>query len=132
AAGVMATALAHELNQPLTATATAVRAAQRMLRRAAPSEVAPHMEQALDLAFEQSLLAGQIIRGLRDFVERGGETEKTIERIPDLVAEASALALAGTRDLGVRVANEIPPDLPPVLVDRVQIQQVLFNLLRNA
>ena len=75
--------------------------------------------------------AGQIIRRLRDFVTRG-ETEKRVEKLAKLVEEASALALVGARERGVRVELIIDPDRRTVIVDRVQVQQVLLNLLRNA
>jgi len=79
----------------------------------------------------QSLRAGAIVRRLRDFVSRG-ETAKTVEDLPKLINEASALALVGSRERGVGVQFAYDPDATPVLVDRVQIQQVLINLMRNA
>jgi two-component system sensor kinase FixL len=89
------------------------------------------MREAVDEMTRQSLRAGQIIRHLREFVIRG-ETEKAPENIRLLVEEASALALMGSRDSGVRSVFEFAPDAGMVLVDRVQIQQVLINLMRNA
>ena len=80
---------------------------------------------------EQAARAGQIIRRLRDFVTRG-ETERRVERIGKLVEEASALALVGAHERGVRVEVTIDPEVDWVIVDRVQVQQVLVNLLRNA
>jgi two-component system sensor kinase FixL len=77
------------------------------------------------------LRAGQIIRRLRDFVTRG-ETEKRVERLSKLIEEASALALVGARERGVRVELTVDPAIDVVIVDRVQVQQVLVNLLRNA
>jgi two-component system sensor kinase FixL len=77
------------------------------------------------------LRAGEIIRRLRDFVARG-ETERRIESLKKLLEEASALALVGTRDRGVRVIYRFDPGLDLVLVDKVQIQQVILNLVRNA
>ncbi len=85
----------------------------------------------MDKAAEQSLRAGEIIRRLRDFVARG-ETERRIESLNKLLEEASALALVGTRDRGVRVTYLFDPTLDLVLVDKVQIQQVVLNLVRNA
>lgn len=131
-AGAMASALAHELNQPLTAITSAVRAARRMIMAADIGPVAPSLWEAVDLAAEQALRAGQIIRRLREFVARGGDAEKRLESLPQLVEEASALALLGTKEKGVRVVFRIPAGLPLLLVDRVQIQQVLINLMRNA
>jgi two-component system, LuxR family, sensor kinase FixL len=84
-----------------------------------------------NFAAEQALWAGRIVRRLRDFVARG-ETEKRLEDLPRLVDEASTLALVGARERGVRVDVRFDAALPPVLVDAIQIQQVLFNLIRNA
>jgi two-component system sensor kinase FixL len=75
--------------------------------------------------------AGQIIRRLRDFVARG-ETERRVEDVKKLIEEASALALVGAKDKGVRVIFNFDPNADHVLVDKVQIQQVLHNLMRNA
>jgi C4-dicarboxylate-specific signal transduction histidine kinase len=75
--------------------------------------------------------AGQIIRRLRDFVARG-KSEKRVENLPKMVEEAGALGLAGAREQGVSIRFELDPGYDLVLVDRVQIQQVLVNLFRNA
>jgi two-component system sensor kinase FixL len=133
AAGEMASALAHELNQPLTAVASAVRAAQRLLARSPAETVAQaDIQEAADLAAEQALRAGQIVRRLRDFVARDGEADKQMEDLAKLTEEAGALALVGARECGVHVEMHFDPRLPLVLVDRIQIQQVLLNLMRNA
>jgi two-component system sensor kinase FixL len=89
------------------------------------------IREAMDKAAEQSLRAGQIIRRLRDFVARG-ETERRIESLKKLLEEASALALVGAKDRGVRVTYALAPQLDLVLADKVQIQQVVLNLVRNA
>ena len=94
AAGEMTSALAHELNQPLTAVASALRAAQRLLQ-ATPgggAKVPDLALEALERAIEQSLRAGQIVRRLRDFVAKG-EPNARLEALPGLVEEASTLAL---------------------------------------
>jgi two-component system sensor kinase FixL len=75
--------------------------------------------------------AGQIIRRLRDFVSRG-ESERRVESVTRLVEEASALSLVGVKDRGIRVQFEFEPGADLVLADRVQVQQVLLNLIRNA
>jgi two-component system sensor kinase FixL len=85
----------------------------------------------MDKASEQALRAGQIIRRMRDFVARG-ESERRVESVRKLVEEASALALVGVRDQGVRVHFRFDPAVDLVLADKVQIQQVLLNLLRNS
>jgi two-component system sensor kinase FixL len=87
--------------------------------------------QAMDKAAEQAVRAGQVIQRLRDFVSRG-ETEKRIESIKKLIEEASTLALIAAKDQLVRVSLRVDPSVDLVLVDKIQIQQVLLNLLRNA
>jgi two-component system sensor kinase FixL len=89
------------------------------------------VRDAVDKAVEQSLRAGQIIRRLRDFVAHR-ESERRVESLRKLIEEASALALVGSRELGVRVRLAVHPGIDMVLVDKVQIQQVLLNLMRNA
>jgi two-component system, LuxR family, sensor kinase FixL len=130
ALGEMASALAHELNQPLSAIANYMKGSRRLLQDRT-DEQSLMIREAMDKAAEQSLRAGDIIRRLRDFVARG-ETERRIESLNKLLEEASALALVGTRDRGVRVTYQFDPSLDLVLVDKVQIQQVVLNLIRNA
>jgi two-component system, LuxR family, sensor kinase FixL len=130
ALGEMASALAHELNQPLSAIANYMKGSRRLLENISDPQ-AVMIREAMDKAAEQSLRAGQIIRRLRDFVARG-ETERRIESLKKLVEEASALALVGAKDRGVRVTYALDPRLDLVLADKVQIQQVVLNLMRNA
>ncbi len=130
AMGEMASALAHELNQPLSAIANYMKWARRLLDESADERVAI-LREAMDKAAEQALRAGQVIRRLRDFVARG-ESERRLEDVRKLVEEASALALVGVKDKGVRVRFEFDPRAHFVLADKVQIQQVLLNLMRNA
>jgi two-component system sensor kinase FixL len=128
--GEMASALAHELNQPLSAVANYLQGSRRLLQNISDDRT-PAITQALDNATEQAIRAGQVIQRLRDFVARG-ETEKRIESIKKLVEEASALALIAAKDQSVRMNLQLDPSIDLVLVDKVQIQQVLLNLLRNA
>ena len=128
--GEMASTLAHELNQPLSAIANYVQGCSRLLRNM-DDTLAIKMREALEETAEQSLRAGQIIRHLREFVTRG-ETEKAPEDIRKLVEEAGALALVGSRERGVRSVFDFAPGADMVMADRVQIQQVLINLMRNA
>jgi two-component system sensor kinase FixL len=130
AMGEMASALAHELNQPLSAIANYMKGSRRLLEN--------RQDQGLDLlrdamgkAADQALRAGDIIRRLRDFVARG-ESERRVEDVKKLIEEASALALVGAKDKGVRVRFAFAPRLNYVLADKVQVQQVLLNLIRNA
>lgn len=128
--GEMASTLAHELNQPLSAIANYVQGCSRLLKNM-DDALASRMREALDETARQTLRAGQIIRHLREFVTRG-ETEKQPEDLRKLVEEAGALALVGSRELGVRTVFDFKSGPKVVLVDRVQIQQVLINLMRNA
>lgn len=130
AMGTMASTLAHELNQPLTAIATYGEAASDLFDH--PEEL--NRETLREVVSEiagQALRAGSIVRRLREFVARG-EVNKTIEDLPRLINEASALALVGSREKGIESRTIIDPEATPVLADRVQIQQVLINLMRNA
>jgi two-component system sensor kinase FixL len=127
--GQMAAALAHELNQPLTATTNYARAALRLLSMPRPD--LKRVSEAMERVVEQTLRSGDIIRRLRAFVARG-ETAREPESMPKLIEEAIALALVGAKEQGVKVLINLDPDLPAVAVDRVQIQQVLLNLIRNA
>ena len=129
ALGEMASALAHEINQPLSAIANYLKGSKMLLDRA----VVPHarVAEAVDRAANEALRAGEIIRRLRDFVARG-ETERRVESLPKLIEEASALALVGAKEYGVRVRFEFDPQVDLVLVDKVQVQQVVLNLIRNA
>jgi two-component system sensor kinase FixL len=130
AMGEMASALAHELNQPLSAIANYMRGSRRLLENSS-EERAALLRDAMDKAAEQAIRAGQIIRRLRDFVARG-ESERRVEDVKKLVEEASALALVGAKDKGVRVRFDFTPNVDFVLADKVQVQQVLLNLIRNA
>jgi two-component system sensor kinase FixL len=130
AMGEMASTLAHELNQPLSAIANYLKGSRRMLE-AADDERSAILRDVFDKASDQAMRAGQIIRRLRDFVSRG-ESERRVESITKLVEEASALALVGVKDRGIKVRFQFDPSVDLVLADRVQIQQVLLNLIRNA
>ncbi len=128
ALGEMASTLAHELNQPLTAAASYLTGAKRLLNQ---NGDAAKIRDAVEQAANQCLRAGQIIRRLREFVAKG-ESDRRPEDLRQLVEEAAALALVGAKETGVRVSFSFSPRTGPVLVDKVQIQQVLLNLLRNA
>jgi two-component system sensor kinase FixL len=128
--GEMASTLAHELNQPLAAIANYLQGSRRLLQDS-PDKRAPLVLDALDKAAEQAVRAGDVIQRLRDFVARG-ETERRIESIKKLIEEASALALVAAREKAVRVNFALDPSIDLVLVDKVQVEQVLLNLLRNA
>jgi two-component system sensor kinase FixL len=128
--GEMASTLAHELNQPLSAIANYVQGSRRMLDRL-EGEVPPALTNALDETAKQALRAGDIIRHLREFVTRG-DTDKGPEDIKHLIEEAGALALVGSRERGVKSIFDFSDRAGMVLADRIQIQQVVINLMRNA
>ena len=130
AAGQMAGALAHELNQPLTAFTNLVNAGRRMMATNA-ADKADTVRDILGEAADQALRAGEIIRRQRDFVTRG-ETEMRIENLPELIREASDLASVGIGSYGVEVRLTFDPRAETVFVNRIQLQQVMFNLIRNA
>lgn len=127
AMGELASALAHELNQPLTAITNYSNAAKRLLERG-------KADGATDLvlkAGDQALRAGEIIRRLRQFIERG-ETERNWQNLVSTTREAAQLGLFGTRSLGIEFELRHDDDLPDIMIDRIQIQQVVQNLVRNA
>jgi two-component system sensor kinase FixL len=129
AMGELASALAHELNQPLTAINNYLLAAQQLIQRGPE-----HAERAVDIigkSIDQAMRAGQIIRQLRSFVQKG-QVERVPAEIGKVIDEASALAFIGLKEKGVHVFVERQDDLPQVPIDRIQIQQVLINLIRNA
>jgi two-component system sensor kinase FixL len=130
AMGEMASTLAHELNQPLTAVASYLNGCRRLLT-GADTVQSLMLRDAIDRAADQALRAGQIIRRLRQFVARG-ESEPHVENLTKLIEEASALALVGIKETGVRVNFAFDPRVPFVLADKIQVQQVILNLIRNA
>ena len=130
AMGTMASTLAHELNQPLAAIANYLEAGRDLLDDPSP-EAALLVREAVEEAAVQALRAGQIVRRLRDFVSRG-ETDKRVETLATMIEEAARLGLIGAHERGIRVFYALDSAVPSVVVDRVQIQQVLVNLFRNA
>ncbi len=128
--GEMASTLAHELNQPLSAIANYVQGSIRLLKNAT-AEPAPMVRSALEEAAKQSLRAGKIIHHLRASATHGA-TEMKRDSLRSIIEEAAALALAGSKEKGIKTLFEYHAGADAVLADRVQIQQVLINLIRNA
>jgi len=126
--GEMASALAHELNQPLSAIANYMKGSVRLLESPTPDLF--KVKGALSEAGDQALRAGVIIRKLRDFITRG-EAETRIEQLPKLIEEAGALAMVGAKGMGIRLRFDLSPKADLVVADKVQVQQVILNLMRN-
>ncbi|MEM7542252.1 MAG: PAS domain S-box protein [Pseudomonadota bacterium] len=127
--GEMASAIAHEINQPLTAIAAYAQACQRLI------EAADYDPDTINASFssiyDQAMRAGQVVHRIRAFV-RDRESSRTIENINDTVISSVELAQFDATESDVEINLDLSSDLPAVHVDRVQIQQVCLNLLRNA
>ncbi|BCJ89678.1 hypothetical protein IZ6_04130 [Terrihabitans soli] len=130
AMGEMASTLAHELNQPLSAITNYQKGIRNILR-GKTDPTALELAEPVELAAEQALRAGEIIRRMRSFVTRG-EAEREIVPLSRLIEEASALALVGAKAARVSVRFDLARDVDHVFVDRIQVQQVVLNLVRNA
>jgi signal transduction histidine kinase len=126
-AGQMAAAIAHELNQPLTTIANSANAARRLLMQREEAKAA----QLMDEIAVQSLRAGHILRRLRDFISRG-EIEKKAENVPSIIREALSFARAGLSAADIPVHLSLDPAAASVFANRIQVQQVMVNLMRNA
>jgi two-component system, LuxR family, sensor kinase FixL len=130
AMGEMASTLAHELNQPLSAIANLLTGSRRLLDRGRAEDQAK-VRDAVDKASAQALRAGDVIHRMREFVRRGA-SERAPESLSKVVEDAAALALIGAREHLVVSRLQLDPAADAVYADRVQIQQVLVNLIRNA
>lgn len=129
AVGTLASSLAHEINQPLTAIANYLSAARDMM----DGDLSANREffrEALQESVAESLRAGTIVRRLREFVSRG-EINRRVLSIAQVVEDATVLGMIGAQEKGVEFSIDISPDTNHVFVDRVQIQQVMVNLMRN-
>jgi two-component system, LuxR family, sensor kinase FixL len=129
AMGQMTAAIAHELNQPLTAVLNYINAARRTIP-AKDAQSARALE-LIEKAAAQTSRAGQIIRQLRDFVEKR-ETSRAEANLNLVIEEAVSLAAVGSADANVKLTMELEPKLPPLMIDKIQVQQVLINLIRNS
>jgi two-component system sensor kinase FixL len=127
--GEMASAIAHEINQPLTAIANYASACLRLLRSGQAQ--AGEAQEAMQRVAAEAERAGEIVRKMRGFV-RGEEGQMALVAPSFLAAEVMRLAAAEARQSGVELKSEVQPGLPEVLADSIQIQQVLLNLVRNA
>ena len=130
AAAQMAAAFAHELNQPLAAVVNSVNTAKRLLARGDRAKFLIAQE-VIGEAAEQALRASAIIHGLRQLVD-SSKTKRTMEVLATMIEEAGALVLSSAAPMTVRLRFEFDDDTRCVSVNRVQIQQVIVNLIRNA
>jgi len=127
--GEMAAAIAHELNQPLTAISSYAQACQRLMDAGTmkPGEITPILGKVHD----QARRAGQVILGLRNFVKRRGISRRPTD-LHRVLRDVSMLAELDARAHGIPLHSRVPETLPRVQADPVQLQQVLLNLIRNA
>ncbi|MEH6410706.1 MAG: PAS domain S-box protein [Hyphomonas sp.] len=130
AVGTMASALAHELNQPLTAVANYLEAGRDILDSPG-AEKRELLREALDEGARQAVRAGDIVRKLRGYVSRGEIDARSVELGP-LLIDAAALARLSMSSKDVPVTLNVAPDVGNVLADPIQVQQVVINLVRNA
>ena len=126
-AGEMASALAHELNQPLTAIAAYARGCLRILRPSDPDLLKEGVREVV----QQAERAADVIARLREFV-RTGLVQPTSVDVRRLAETALGLVRAEAEQSGISIRSRIPANLPPALIDRVHIEQVILNLVRNA
>lgn len=128
--GMMASTIAHELNQPLTAIMNYVTAARRTMQAVDAPQIA-RASEFLEKAANETKLAGGITRTLREFIEQR-KTKRSVEDINKIVEDTASLGLAGGAEVRAILRLNLKTGLEPVRVDRIQIQQVLLNLIRNA
>lgn len=130
AMGELASGIAHELNQPLTAICSYARAAKRFLKGGAPEAEVRAIEY-MDKAAAQALRAGEIIRRLREFILKG-EGFQTFEDVGEVVGEAVGLAASATRAPNIAVSTRVEAGMGTILMDKIRVQQVVVNLVSNA
>lgn len=127
--GEMATQIAHEVNQPLTAIVTYCAALQRSLESGSPDP--SRLREWVSAIGDDATRVSEIIRRLREFVRRGELTRVPVD-LGEVVEEVAGMVRSEARRQGIAVAVEGLPTLPAVLADRVLIAQAVLNLLRNA
>jgi two-component system sensor kinase FixL len=132
AMGQMNAAISHELNQPLSAASNYIAVARKMIGDDdARSQKLQTARDAMKNAEAQIFRAAAIIQSLRDFVEKR-ESTRSLQNLPDLIQEAVTLTMLGHKRSNVKLNIALDPATPPLLLNKVQIQQVLMNLVRNA
>lgn len=131
AMGALATSIAHELNQPLTNISNYTKGLCNLVARQEAFEGRDEVIRILEDCSHQAVRAGQLIHRLRDFV-KGGVPHSEPNPVQHLIRDATALAIINGYKRAIHITYELPDELPPVQIDHLQGQQVLFNLLRNA
>jgi two-component system sensor kinase FixL len=126
----LSSALAHELNQPMTAMISYLTAIGRRLQKSEDADARKTCHQ-IEKAVNQAHRASKIISGQRELVKTG-RTARSDEHLNKAIEEAMTLALDIPDGKGVSLRLDLAQDLPAVSINRVQIQQVVLNLLRNA
>jgi two-component system sensor kinase FixL len=120
--------IVHELNQPLTAIANFSQASKRLLEKG--GDQSGRAVEFIEKSVVQAHRASEMIRRLRNFATRGaGEREPMV--VNEVVQDAARLALIGTADQGIQTAYDLEEGLPQITADRIQVQQVVVNLIRN-
>ncbi len=127
--GEMASTLAHELNQPLSAISNYSMGCVNRLKSG--QFKLEDIVGAMEKASVQANRAGNIVRRIREFV-RKSEPRRSIISLSQVTEEALGIAEIEARRLGTRIITSLPDDLPPVMADRIMIEQVLMNLVKNA
>jgi two-component system, LuxR family, sensor kinase FixL len=122
--------VAHEVNQPLSASGTYLEVARELLSLEGESNKAKGMK-AIDQASAQIKRVGDTVRRIREFA-RKKTPELALEDINRIIEEANAIAAVGTKAKSIRTTFNLSPARPVTMVDRIQVQQVVMNLVRNA
>jgi signal transduction histidine kinase len=127
--GELTTSIAHEINQPLAGVVTNAEAGLRWLSRETPN--IEKAKASLALIVRDGNRASAVIRGIRELLTKERPQTTSLD-INEVIREVLALAHAELTKRGITPYSELAPDLPPVLSDRVQLQQVILNLIMNS
>ncbi len=127
--GEMASGIAHEINQPLTAITNYTQASLNIMKGENPDLL--KLARILDKTQQQAFRAGQIIHRMRAFLQSGAK-QRTTDDINELIHDAVGLCMHEIHQHCIQLAFNLDYNLPKVYVDRIQIEQVLINLIRNS
>jgi C4-dicarboxylate-specific signal transduction histidine kinase len=128
--GEMASGLAHELNQPLAAIVLQAQALPHYLQSHS-EENQEMLLESLKFVAQQAQRAGDLVRRMRQFVRNIGPRRSTLTFL-EVLDEVVPLVEKDLREVGIALTVEIDPSLPQILGDKIQLQQVLLNVVRNA